>query len=130
DLLSGQVQVLFGNMPTSLEHIRAGRLRPLAVTGAKRSDALPDVPTIGEFVAGYEAVAINGIGAPRNTPTAVIDRLNKAITDALADSKLQARLAEIGTLPMPMMPAEFGRLMVSETDKWGKVVKFAGIKAE
>jgi len=130
DLLSGQVGVLFGNFPSSIEYVRTGKLRPLAVTTAKRSNALPDIPTVGDFVPGYEASVINGIGAPKNTPSAVIDKLNKAINDALADPKFAARLAEFGTAPMPMIPAEFGQLIVSETEKWAKVIRAARIKVE
>jgi tripartite-type tricarboxylate transporter receptor subunit TctC len=130
DLLGGQVQVMFDNVTNSIEYIRAGRLRPLAVTTASRSEALPDIPTIGEFVPGYEASAWFGVGAPKSTPAEIIDKLNKEVNAALADAKVRARLADLGSVPMPMTPAEFGKFIGDETEKWGKVVKFAGIKAE
>jgi tripartite-type tricarboxylate transporter receptor subunit TctC len=129
DLIGGQVQVMFDNLNSSIEHIRAGRLRPLAVTTMTRSEALPDVPTVNDFVPGYEASVVSGIGAPRNTPLEIIDRLNKEISAALADPKLKARLADLGSVPMPMTPADFGRLIAEETEKWAKVVKFSGAKA-
>jgi tripartite-type tricarboxylate transporter receptor subunit TctC len=129
DLIGGQVQVMFDNLNSSIEHIRAGRLRPLAVTTVTRSEALPDVPTVNDFVPGYEASVVSGIGAPRNTPFAIVDRLNKEISAALADPNLKARLADLGAVPMPMTPADFGRLMAEETEKWAKVVKFSGAKA-
>jgi tripartite-type tricarboxylate transporter receptor subunit TctC len=129
DLISGQVQVMFDNLNSSIEHIRAGKLRPLAVTTVTRSEALPDVPTVDDFVPGYEASVVSGIGAPRNAPIEIIDRLNKEISAALADPKLKARLADLGCVPMPMTPADFGQLMVEETEKWAKVVKFSGAKA-
>jgi tripartite-type tricarboxylate transporter receptor subunit TctC len=130
DQLGGEVQVMFGNLPTSIEYIRAGKLRPLAVTTATRSDALPDIPTVGEFVPGYEASGIVGVGAPRGTPAGLIDTLNREINAALADPKMKSRLADLGAAPMPMTPAEFGKFLTEETEKWGKVVKYAGIKAE
>ena len=130
DLLGGQVQVMFGTMPASIEYIRAGKLRPLAVTSARRSEALPDLPTVGEFVTGYEASGWQGLGAPKNTPAEIIDRLNKEINAGLADPKMKARIADLGSEAMPMTPAEFGKLVADETEKWGKVVKFAGIKPE
>jgi tripartite-type tricarboxylate transporter receptor subunit TctC len=130
DLLSGQVQAAFSPIPTVIEQIRAGKLRALAVTGAIPSQALPGLPTVGEFVRGYEATALNGIGAPRGTPAEIIDKLNDAINAGLADSEIQARFAQLGTVPVPMTPAEFGKLIVDETEKWGKVFKSAGIKAE
>ena len=130
DLLGGQVQVLFGNMSSGIEYVRAGRLRALAVTSATRSEALPDIPTIGDFVPGYEASPVGGMGAPKNTPADVIDKLNKEINAALADPKIKARFAELGAVPIPMTPADFGKLIAGETEKWGKVVKFAGIKPE
>jgi tripartite-type tricarboxylate transporter receptor subunit TctC len=129
DLIGGQVQVMFDNLNSSIEHIRAGRLRPLAVTTVTRSGALPDVPTVNDFVPGYEASVMSGIGAPRNTPLEIIDRLNKEISAALADPKLKARLADLGAAPMPLTPADFGRLIAEETEKWAKVVKFSGAKA-
>jgi tripartite-type tricarboxylate transporter receptor subunit TctC len=130
DLLGGQVQVMFDNVTNSIEYIRAGQLRPLAVTTASRSEALPDIPTIGEFVPGYEASAWFGVGAPKNTPAEIIDKLNKEVNAALADAKVKARLADLGSVPMPMTPIEFGKFITNETEKWAKVVKLAGIKAE
>jgi tripartite-type tricarboxylate transporter receptor subunit TctC len=130
DLLGGQVQVYFATSVSSIGHIRAGRLRALAVTAATRSDALPDVPTVGEFVPGYEASGWWGVGAPKNTPSQIIDKLNEAINAGLADPKLIPRLIELGTEPMPMSSGDFGRLIADETEKWGKVSKFAGIKAD
>jgi len=130
DLLPGRVQVMFDNIPSSIEHIRAGRLRPLGVTAAKRSDALPDVPTIGETVPGYEVKVWNGIVAPKGTPPEIIGTLNRALNAVLADPRLQARFAELGGAPMPMTPAEFGNLVVAETEKWAKVVKLSGAKPD
>ncbi len=130
DLLGGQVQAAFSPIPTVIEQIGAGKLRALAVTGAIPSQALPGLPTVGEFVRGYEATALNGIGAPRGTPAEIIDKLNEAIIAGLADSEIQTRFAQLGTVPVPMTPAEFGKLIVDETEKWGKVFKSAGIKAE
>jgi tripartite-type tricarboxylate transporter receptor subunit TctC len=128
DLLGGQVQVMFGVLPSSIGHIRAGRLRALAVTTATRLQALPDIPTVGEFVPGYEASAVYGLGAPRNTSAEIIDRLSRAVNAALADSTMKARLAELGGSPLQSSPAEFGKLIVDETEKWAKVVKFSGVK--
>ena len=130
DLLAGQVQVLFDTVPASLPHIRAGKLRALAVTTAARSEALPDVPTVGDFVPGYEASSIHGIGAPRNTPADIIDRLNKEVNAALADPKFQARIADLGGIVAVGSPADFGKIIAEETEKWAKVVKFSGAKAE
>ena len=130
DLMTGQVQVMFDNLPGSIEFVRAGKLRALGVTTAMRSEALPDVPTVGEIVPGYEASAWYGIAAPKGTPPEAIEILNKAVTAALADPKIRARIAELGGTPMPMTPAEFGKLVADETEKWGKVVKFAGISVE
>jgi tripartite-type tricarboxylate transporter receptor subunit TctC len=130
DLLSGQVQVYFVTTGASIEYIRAGRLRALAVTTATRSDALPDIPTVGEFVPDYEASAWYGIGAPRNTPVEVIDKLNKEINAGLADPKIKAQLADLSNAPLALSPADFGKLIAEETEKWGKVVKFIGIKAD
>jgi tripartite-type tricarboxylate transporter receptor subunit TctC len=130
DLIGGQVQVMFDSLPASLEHIRAGRLRALAVTTATRMETLPDIPTVADFVPGYEASAVHGIGAPKNTPTAIVDRLNKEINAALTDPKMVARLAGLGLAVLPGSPADFGKLIADETEKWGKVVKFPGIKAE
>ena len=117
-------------MPSSIEHIRAGKLHPLAVTTATRSEALPDIPTVGEFVPGYEASAWSGIGAPKNTPAEIVDRLNKEINAGLADPKIKARLADLGGTALAGSPADFGKLIADETEKWGKVIKFAGIKPE
>ena len=130
DLLGGQVQVMFDPMPSSIEHIRAGKLRALAVTTATRSEALPDIPTVGEFVPGYEASAWFGIGAPKNTPAEIVDKLNKEINAGLADPKMKARLADLGGTPLVGSPAEFGKFIAEETEKWAKVIKFAGIKPE
>jgi tripartite-type tricarboxylate transporter receptor subunit TctC len=130
DLLGGQVQVLFDPIPSSIEYIRAGKLRALAVTTATRSEAMPDVPTVGDFVKGYDASAWQGIGTPKNTPVEIVERLNKEINAALADPGMRARLADLGYTAFSSSPAEFGRLIADETEKWGKVVKFAGIKPE
>jgi tripartite-type tricarboxylate transporter receptor subunit TctC len=130
DLLGGQVQVLFGTAPGSIEYIRAGTVRPLAVTTAMRWDELPDIPTLSDFVPGFEASSWYGVGAPRNTPTAIIEKLNKEINAGLADPKIKARLADLGSTVLPGSPADFGKLIANETEKWGKVVKFAGIKPE
>jgi tripartite-type tricarboxylate transporter receptor subunit TctC len=130
DLLGGQVQVLFGSTSLTIEHIRAGKLRPLAVTTATRWEGLPDIPTVNDFVSGYEASAVSGLGAPRNTPAEIIDTLNKEINAALADPKMRARLADFGGTPLPGSPADFGKLIADETEKWAKVVKFAGIKPD
>ncbi len=130
DLLGGQVQVLFGTTSLTIEQIRAGKLRPLAVTTATRWEGLPDIPTMGEFVPGYEASSVFGLGAPRTTPADIIDRLNKEINAGLADSKMKAQLAELGGTVLPGSPADFGKLMAEETGKWGKVIRFANIKPE
>jgi len=130
DLLSGQVQVLFGNMSSSLEHVRSGRLRALAVTTAARSEALPDVPTVGDFVPGYEASTWNGVGAPKNTPSEIIDKLNREVNAALADPRVKARFADLGGMALAGSPAEFGRFIADETQKWAKVIRAANIKAE
>jgi len=130
DLLGGQVQVMFDTTPGSIEHIRAGKLRALAVTTASRSGALPELPTVGDFVPGYEASQWYGLGAPRTTPSEVIDKLNKEVNAVLADPKFRARLAEVGGTPLAGTTADFGKLIVDDTDKWGKVVKFSGAKVE
>jgi tripartite-type tricarboxylate transporter receptor subunit TctC len=130
DLLGGQVQVMFDLISSSIEHIRAGKLRALAVTTAARSEALPDIPTVGESVPGYEAIALGGIGAPKGTPVEIIDKLNSEINAVLADPGFKARYAEFGATPLARSPTEFAKLIVDETEKWGKVVKFAGIKPE
>ena len=130
DMLSGQVQVTFGTSASMIEFVRAGALRALAVTTATRSEALPDLPTIAEFVPGYEASAWFGVGAPRNTPTEIVDKLNGDINACLADPKLKARIADLGGIAIMGSPADFGRLIAEETEKWAKVVKFSGAKAE
>ena len=130
DLLGGQVQVMFGGTTASIPYTRAGKLRALAVTTTARSELLPDVPTLGDFVPGYEASQWYGIGAPKNTPTEIIDRLNKEINASLDDPKIKARLTELGASALPGSPGDFGKLIAEETEKWGKVVKFAGIKAD
>jgi tripartite-type tricarboxylate transporter receptor subunit TctC len=131
DLLGGQVQIMFDTTPSSLPHIRSGKLRPLAVTTGTRLDVLPEVPTMGDFVPGYEASGWLGFGAPKNTPAAVVDRLNREINLAIADPAIKARLVDLGGLvPPPSAPAEFGKLIAKETEKWGKVVKFAGLKPD
>jgi tripartite-type tricarboxylate transporter receptor subunit TctC len=130
DMISGQVQVMFDNVPTSIEFIKAGKLRPLAVTTARRSEVLPDLPTVADFVPGYEASAWYGVGAPRGTPAEIIERLNSEINAILADPKTTARFAELGASLIGGSPADFGRLVVEETSKWGKVVKFSGAKPD
>ena len=130
DLLGGQVQVLFDTVSGSIEHIKAGKLRALAVTTATRSQALPDVPVVADVVPGYEASTFHGIGAPRNTPAEIINKLNNEINAVLAEPGTRAHLAELGATVLPGSPAEFATLIADETDKWAKVVKFAGIKAE
>jgi len=130
DLLGGQVQVMFDNLSSSIEHIRAGKLRALAVTTATRSKALPDVPTIGEFVPGYEASAWQGIGAPSNTPAEIINKLNTEINAALGDPRARARLSDFGGEALSGSAMDFGKLVADETEKWAKVVKFSGAKPD
>jgi tripartite-type tricarboxylate transporter receptor subunit TctC len=130
DLLGGQVQVYFPTTVVSIEYIRAGRLRALAVTAATRSEALPDLPTVGEFVPGYETSVWAGIGAPKATPAEIVDKLNKEINAGLADPKMKARLADLGGTVLPGPPSDFGKLIADETEKWAKVIQFAGIKPE
>jgi tripartite-type tricarboxylate transporter receptor subunit TctC len=130
DLLGGQVHVMFDTVPASIEFIRSGKLRPLAVTTATRLDALPNVPTVAEFLPGYEASGWQGIAAPRGTPAAIIERLNGEINATLADAKMKAQMANLGAVPMPMTPAEFGGLIEAEIEKWAKVIRAANIKAE
>jgi tripartite-type tricarboxylate transporter receptor subunit TctC len=130
DMIAGQVQVLFDNLPSSIEHIKGGKLRALAVTTEQRSDALPGVPTVAETVPGYEASAWFGMGAPKDTPPEIIAVLNRAINAALADPNIKARLADFGGVPMGGTPAEFGKIIVDETEKWRKVVEFAGASVE
>ena len=128
DLLGGQVQVMIDTSPASMPHIRSGRLRALAVTTAARVDVLPDLPTVADFVPGYEATSWFGIGAPKNTPPEIIATLNKGINAAIADPKIKARLIDLGGTVLPGSPADFGKLIAAETEKWAKVVKFSGAK--
>jgi tripartite-type tricarboxylate transporter receptor subunit TctC len=130
DLLGGQVQVAFSSLTAAIEYIKAGKLRALAVTTATRSDALPDIPTADEFVPGYEASTWYGVGAPKATPAEIVEKLNEEIKASLADPKLQARLADLGGTVMMGSPPDFGKFIADETEKWGKVVKFVGIKAD
>jgi tripartite-type tricarboxylate transporter receptor subunit TctC len=130
DLLGGRVQVLFDPIPASIGYLRAGKLRALAVTTTTRSDVLPDIPTVDEFIPGYEATAWYGISAPRGTPTAIIDTLNREINAGLADPTMKARIADLGGSPMPMTPTDFGKFIADETEKWRKVIQVANIKAE
>jgi tripartite-type tricarboxylate transporter receptor subunit TctC len=130
NLLAGQVQVLFNPPPASIAHIRAGRLRALAVTTATRSDALPDVPTVGEFVPGYEASTWYGVGVPKKTPAEIVDKLNKEINAALADPGMKARIVDLGGDALVLSPADFGRLIADETEKWGKVIRAVNIRPE
>jgi tripartite-type tricarboxylate transporter receptor subunit TctC len=130
DLIGGQVQVTFDSIPASIGYISAGRLRALAVTAAMRSDVLPEIPTIGEFVPGYEASGWAGIVAPKGTPTDIVDKLNREINTGLTDPGLKARLADLGGTVLPGSPAEFGTLIADETEKWAKVVKFSGAKVD
>jgi tripartite-type tricarboxylate transporter receptor subunit TctC len=130
DLLGGQVQVMFGALPDSIEYIRAGKLRPLAVTTATRLEVLPNIPTVGEFLPGYAASGWQGVGAPKNTPTDIVEKLNKEINAGLADPKIKARMADLGGTVLAGSPAGFGKLIAEETEKWARVIKFAGIKPE
>ena len=130
DLLGGQVQVAFASMPSSIQYIRAGQLRALAVVTATRSDALPDIPTVAEFVPGYEASSWYGVGAPKATPAEIVDKLNKEINAGLADPKIEARLANLGGDVLALSPADFSKLIADETEKWGKLIRTLNIKAE
>ena len=130
DLLAERIQVSFDAMPTTIEHVRAGKLRALAVTTATRSEALPEIPTVGEFVAGYEASSWHGVGAPKNTPAEIVDKLSREINAALSDPRLSARLTDLGAMVLAGSPADFGKLVVEESEKWAKVVKFADIKPD
>ena len=130
DLLGGRVQLCLVGLPSSVELIKAGKLRALAVTTATRSQALPDLPTVGEFLPGYEASVWFGMGAPRNTPAEIVDKLNMAVNAALVDPAIKARLADLGATVLPGSPADFGKLIVQETEKWAKVVQLAGIKPD
>jgi tripartite-type tricarboxylate transporter receptor subunit TctC len=130
DLIAGQVQVMFDNIPTCAEHVKSGKLRGLAVTSTTRSDVLPDLPVVADFLPGYEASAWYGIGAPKGTPPEIIERLNQAVNEILADPKAKARFTELGAFLLPGSALDFGKLLANETDKWGKVVKFAGAKVD
>jgi tripartite-type tricarboxylate transporter receptor subunit TctC len=130
DLLGGQVQVLFASTVSSIEYIRAGRLRALAVTTATRLEALPDVPTMADFLPGYEASVWVGVGAPKATSAAIVDKLNKEINAALANPKMKARLADLGGMALALSPRDFGELIAEDTEKWGKVIKALNIKAD
>jgi tripartite-type tricarboxylate transporter receptor subunit TctC len=130
DLLAGQVQVIFSSLPAAIEYIRAGKLRALAVTTATRFEGAPDIPTLGETVPGYEASQWYGVGVPKNTSVEIVDRLNKEINAGLANPKLRAQLADLGGTALPGSPAEFGKLIAEETEKWAKVVKFSGAKPD
>jgi tripartite-type tricarboxylate transporter receptor subunit TctC len=130
DLLAGQLQLMFSPLPPSVEYVRSGRLRALAVTTAMRSQALPDIPVVADFVPGYEASAWYGIGAPKSTPSSIIDRLNAEINAGLADPELKTRLTELGSVPFAGSPSDFGKHLAAETEKWGKVIQTANIKAE
>jgi tripartite-type tricarboxylate transporter receptor subunit TctC len=130
DLIAGQVQVMFDNIPTSIQHIKTGTLRPLAVTTAARMELLPDVPVVADVLPGYEASAWYGVGAPKGTPAEIVDKLNREINAILAEPKVKARFTELGAAPVTGSAADFRKLLVDETEKWGKVVKFAGLKPE
>ena len=130
DLISGQVHVMFDNMPSSIEHIRAGRLRPLAVTATTRLEALPDVPPLADFVPGFETSAWAGIGAPKDTPAEIIDKLNREINGGLVDPKIKARIADLGGMVLALSPTEYGKRIAEETEKWAKVIKFSGAKPD
>ena len=129
EMIAGQAQMMFEPMSASIEPVKSGKLRALAVTTAARSDALPDIPTVGDFVPGYEASAVTGIAVPANTPHEIVDRLNKEVNAAFADPAMRARFAATGGTALPGSAADFARLMAEETAKWAKVIKFAGIKA-
>jgi tripartite-type tricarboxylate transporter receptor subunit TctC len=129
-VLGGQVQLMFVSMPSVLEYIRSDKLRALAVTSAKRSELLPDIPTVSEFVPGFEAGPFYGVGAPKNTPPEIVEKLNTEINAGLTNPKLGARLTDLGCTPVPGSPGEFGKLIADETEKWAKVIKFANIKPE
>jgi tripartite-type tricarboxylate transporter receptor subunit TctC len=130
DLMGGQVQIMFDTTPASIEHIRAGQIRPLAVTTAIRSEVLPDLPTVGDFVPGYEASSWYGVGAPKNTPAAIIDALNKEINAGLADPEMKAKLANFDGMALAGSPKDFGKFIADETEKLGKVIRAAHLKVE
>jgi tripartite-type tricarboxylate transporter receptor subunit TctC len=128
DLLGGQVQAIFSTMPPALGHVKAGRLRALAITSTARSEALPDLPAIGDFLPGYEATLLNGVGVPRNTPANIVERLNKEISAIVAEPEMKARLADLGNVPVVMTPAEFSEALADETKKWGNLIRTAHIQ--
>jgi tripartite-type tricarboxylate transporter receptor subunit TctC len=130
DLIGGQMQVMFDILPSSIEHIRAGELRALAVTTAMRSEALPDVPSLSDFLPGYEAISWNGLGAPKNMPAEIVTRLNREINAGLADPKMKARFAELGAMVLVGSPADFGELIAEQTEKWAKVIRAVNIKPD
>lgn len=130
DLIGGQVQAIFSTMPPAIAHVRGGNLRALAVTSASRSEALWDIPSVGEFIPGYEATLWQGLNAPKNVPAEIVERLNKEVNAALANSTMKAKLADLGMAPLPMTTAEFGKFVAEETDKWGKVIRATNIKPE
>jgi tripartite-type tricarboxylate transporter receptor subunit TctC len=130
DMIGGQVQVMFDNIPTAMEFVRSGKLRGLAVTGAAKSETLPDLPTVAEFVPGYEATSWYGVGAPKGTPAEIIEKLNHEINVILADPKTKARFAELGATLLPGSSADFGKLVADETEKWGKVIRAANIRLD
>jgi tripartite-type tricarboxylate transporter receptor subunit TctC len=130
DMVGGQMQVMFDLITASIGFIKAGKLRPLAVTSAARSPALPELPRVGDFLPGYEATSFEGLAAPRNTPREIIERLNKEVNAAFADDNFKARMADLVVAPLPGSASDFGSLLASETEKWAKVIKFAGIKPE
>jgi tripartite-type tricarboxylate transporter receptor subunit TctC len=130
DLLGGQVQVMFDSLPSSIEYIRAGKLRPLAVTTATYSEALPDIPTVGDFVPGYEASGWFGLGVPKGTSGDIVDKLNKEINAGLATPKLKAQFADLGGIVLSGSPADFGKLIAEETKKWGKVIRVANVQTQ
>jgi len=130
DLIGGQMQVMFDTVPTSLGSLKAGKLRPLAVTATTRLDFLPQIPPLSEFLPGYETSFWLGIGAPRNTPPGIVQTLNREISAGLGNAKLKSQLVDLGAIPMPMTPEQFGQLIAADTEKWMKVVKFAGLKAD
>jgi tripartite-type tricarboxylate transporter receptor subunit TctC len=130
DLLSGQMHVMFETPTATIAHVKTGKLRALAVTSATRSEVLPDVPVMADFIPGFEASAWYGLGAPKDTPAEVVDTLNRSVNAGLADATIKRRLTELGGAPMPLSPAEFGKLIADDTEKWGKVIRTANIKAE
>src|SRR5258707_11569929 len=130
DLLGGQVQIMFDTMPAAIGYVRAGKLRALAVTTATRSEVLPDIPTVGEYVPGYEASSLYGVAAPRNTPAEIVDKLNREINAALNDPAMKTRLADLGGIVLAGSPADFGKLIAVETDKWAKVIRAGNIKPQ